>query len=122
MKPIYVNKEHEIIIEKYLDTVCSFAEQCSSKNKFNNYLDVLEQIIEYHNEYKIAAHTGNWSDFLLIIPINAQLQVGDVSPNFTGPICMNGEEINPDIVTGDYWSLYEEGYGKVTWINLFTSW
>ena len=58
----------------------------------------------------------------LMIPINAQLQVGDVSPNFTGPICMNGEEVNPDIVTGDYWSLYEEGYGKVTWINLFTSW
>ena len=58
----------------------------------------------------------------LMIPINAQLQVGDISPNFTGPICMNGEEINPDIVTGDYWSLYEEGYGKVTWINLFTSW
>ena len=58
----------------------------------------------------------------LMIPINAQLQVGDISPNFTGPICMNREDVNPDIVTGDYWSLYEEGYGKVTWINLFTSW
>ena len=58
----------------------------------------------------------------LMIPINAQLQVGDISPNFTGLICMNGEDVNPDIVTGDYWSLYEEGYGKVTWINLFTSW
>ena len=58
----------------------------------------------------------------LMVPINAQLQVGDISPNFTGPICMNGEDVNPDIVTGDYWSLYEEGYGKVTWINLFTSW
>ena len=58
----------------------------------------------------------------LMMPINAQLQVGDLSPNFTGPICMNGEDVNPDIVTGDYWSLYEEGYGKVTWINLFTSW
>ena len=58
----------------------------------------------------------------LMIPINAQLQVGDLSPNFTGPICMNGEDVNPDIVTGDYWSLYEEGYGKITWINLFTSW
>ena len=58
----------------------------------------------------------------LMIPINAQLQVGDLSPNFTGPICMNGEDVNPDIVTGEYWSLYEEGYGKVTWINLFTSW
>ena len=58
----------------------------------------------------------------LMIPINAQLQVGDISPNFTGPIFMNGEDVTPDIVTGDYWSLYEEGYGKVTWINLFTSW
>ena len=58
----------------------------------------------------------------LMIPINAQLQVGDISPNFIGPICINGEDVNPDIVTGDYWSLYEEGYGKVTWINLFTSW
>ena len=58
----------------------------------------------------------------LMMPINAQLQVGDISPNFIGPICMNGEDVNPDIVTGDYWSLYEEGYGKVTWINLFTSW
>ena len=70
MKPIYVNKEHEIIIEKYLDTVCSFAEQCASKPKYLNYLDVLDSIIEYHNEYKISTHTGNWLDFLLIIPIN----------------------------------------------------
>tara|TARA_Y100000814_G_scaffold248672_1_gene194704 strand:- start:254 stop:481 length:228 start_codon:yes stop_codon:yes gene_type:complete len=59
---------------------------------------------------------------LAVIPIQAQLQVGDLSPNFSGPICMNGEDVNPDIVSGDDWSLYEEGYGKVTWINLFTSW
>ena len=42
-----------------------------------------------------------------------QLEVGDISPDFTTPICMNGD--------GD-WSLYEEGANKVTWINLFTSW
>ena len=42
-----------------------------------------------------------------------QLEVGDTSPDFTTPICMNGD--------GD-WSLYEEGANKVTWINLFTSW
>ena len=59
---------------------------------------------------------------LAVMPIQAQLQVGDLSPNFSGPICMNGEDVNPDIVSGDDWSLYEEGYGKVTWINLFTSW
>ena len=59
---------------------------------------------------------------LTVMPIHAQLQVGDISPDFIGPICMNGEDVNPDIVTGDYWSLFEEGDGKVTWINLFTSW
>jgi len=42
-----------------------------------------------------------------------QLEVGDISPDFEAPVCMNGD--------GD-WSLYEEGAGKVTWINLFTSW
>ena len=56
------------------------------------------------------------------MPIHAQLQVGDISPDFSGPLCMNGEDVNPDIVTGDYWSLFEEGDGKVTWINLYTSW
>tara|TARA_B100001540_G_scaffold286620_1_gene280512 strand:+ start:15 stop:242 length:228 start_codon:yes stop_codon:yes gene_type:complete len=59
---------------------------------------------------------------LTVVPIHAQLQVGDISPDFSGPLCMNGEDVNPDIVTGDYWSLFEEGDGKVTWINLFTSW
>jgi len=48
------------------------------------------------------------------------LQVGDISPTFTEPICANGE--------GDF-DLYTEcngdengGYYKVTWINLFASW
>ena len=42
-----------------------------------------------------------------------QLEVGDISPDFEAPVCMNGD--------GD-WSLYEEAANKVTWINLFTSW
>ena len=47
----------------------------------------------------------------------SQLQVGDTSPDFEAPICMN-------ILDGmdDNWSLYEEGNGKVIWINLYTSW
>tara|TARA_B100001115_G_scaffold183187_1_gene181311 strand:+ start:1064 stop:1216 length:153 start_codon:yes stop_codon:yes gene_type:complete len=50
------------------------------------------------------------------------LQVGDISPDFEATVCMNGEDINPEIGNGSVWSLHEEGYGKVTWINLFTSW
>ncbi len=58
----------------------------------------------------------------LLGSIFAQLQVGDISPDFEATVCANGEDINPDIVNGSVWSLYEESYGKVTWINLFTSW
>ena len=58
----------------------------------------------------------------ILCPLSAQLQVGDISPDFEATICMNGEDVNPDIVSGSEWSLYEEGFGKVTWINLFTSW
>ena len=52
----------------------------------------------------------------------AQLQVGDTSPDFSAPVCANGEDVNPDFVNGDDWSLFDEGAGKVTWIYLFTSW
>tara|TARA_Y100001970_G_scaffold292269_1_gene432857 strand:- start:1526 stop:1699 length:174 start_codon:yes stop_codon:yes gene_type:complete len=55
-------------------------------------------------------------------PLFAQLQVGDISPDFEATVCMNGEDNNPGIGSSAMWSLYEEGYGKVTWINLFTSW
>ena len=45
-----------------------------------------------------------------------QLEVGDTSPDFTAPVCVN------DNTDDGAWSLYEEGANKVTWINLFTSW
>ena len=59
---------------------------------------------------------------IFINPIFSQLQVGDISPDFIADVCFNGEDVNPDLVNGDDWSLYDEGAGKVTWINLFTSW
>ena len=45
-----------------------------------------------------------------------QLEVGDTSPDFTAPVCVNDNTEDGD------WSLYDEGVNKVTWINLFTSW
>ena len=60
--------------------------------------------------------------FQLLCPLCAQLQVGDISPDFEATVCMNGENLDPDNGDGSVWSLYEDGYGKVTWINLFTSW
>ena len=52
-----------------------------------------------------------WADLVW-----GQLEVGDTSPDFTAPVCVN------DNTEDGYWSLYDEGANKVTWINLFTSW
>ena len=60
--------------------------------------------------------------FQLLFPLYAQLQVGDISPDFEATVCMNGENLDPGNGDGSVWSLYEDGYGKFTWIKLFTSW
>lgn len=39
--------------------------------------------------------------------------VGDYVNDFSGDICYNGDGT---------WSYNEHGLGRVTWINLFTSW
>ena len=74
----------------------------------------MKKLFEYLSRSFLLLH--------ILCPLSAQLQVGDISPDFEATICMNGEDVNPDIVSGSEWSLYEEGFGKVTWINLFTSW
>jgi len=61
--------------------------------------------------------------FLLWIYSNlfAQIQVGEISPNFSAPICANSDETT--------FNLYDYANGnvnggeyKVVWLNLFTSW
>ena len=42
-----------------------------------------------------------------------QLQVGDISPDFQAPVCVNGD---------GYWDYDTDGLNKITWINIFTSW
>ena len=46
-----------------------FSKEVSTKAKYNNYLDVIEIIIEYHNNYGKGVER-NWYDWLMIIPIN----------------------------------------------------
>ena len=69
-KPIYASEEHRNIIEAYLIMCQEFAKEVSSKSRYNNYLDVLETIIQYHNAYGSGRSENNWYDWLVIIPIN----------------------------------------------------
>ena len=69
-KPIYASEEHKTIIESYLLMCREFAKDVSSKSRYHNYLDVVETIIEYHNNYGSGVKENNWYDWLMIIPIN----------------------------------------------------
>ena len=69
-KPIYASAEHRTIIESYLTMCTEFAKDVSSKSRYNNYLDVVDTILEYHNNYGSGSSENNWYDWLVIIPIN----------------------------------------------------
>ena len=69
-KPIYSSIEHQTIIETYMAMCQGFAKDVSSKNRYQNYLDVVETILEYHNNYGAGSSEENWYDWLMIIPIN----------------------------------------------------
>jgi hypothetical protein len=72
-KPIYASEEHKTIIETYMLMCQEFAKEVSSKSRYNNYLDVLDTIVEYHNSYGSGTSENNWYDWLVIIPINVSV-------------------------------------------------
>ena len=73
-KPIYANTEHEVIISSYILMIKEFVRDVSNETRWNNFLEVLDILIEYHNNYgKGVRESGNYWDFLMILPINLSL-------------------------------------------------
>jgi hypothetical protein len=70
IKPIYASEEHKQIIETYITMCTEFAKDLSTKSRYNNFLDVVDTILEYHNNYGTGVKENNWYDWLMIIPIN----------------------------------------------------
>ena len=70
MKPIYASEEHRTIIDTYILMCTEFAKEVSTKSKYNNYLDVVDIIIEYHNGYGSGVKENEWYSWLMIIPTN----------------------------------------------------
>jgi hypothetical protein len=72
--PIYAGKGHEIIIEDYLMLVDSFVVDVANKQRYENFKEVMDIILEYHNNYgKYHKHATNWYDWIMIIPINVSV-------------------------------------------------
>jgi phosphoglycerol transferase MdoB-like AlkP superfamily enzyme len=70
-KVVYASQEHQAIIDIYINTCIQFVKDIATKNKFNNYLEVVDLVIEYSNGYgQGLKETGNFYDWIMIIPIN----------------------------------------------------
>ena len=67
---IYSSQEHKATLDVYINMCKEFAKDVSSKNKYNNYKDVMQVIFEYHNGYGNGVEENNFYDWLMIIPIN----------------------------------------------------
>jgi hypothetical protein len=69
-KPIYASKQHEIIIKDYMTMTKEFVKDLSNETRFNNYLDIFDIVIDYHNNYGSGLKEENWHDWVMILPIN----------------------------------------------------
>ena len=67
---IYSSEKHRSIIETYINMCKEFAKDVSSAQKYQNFIDVLHTILEYHNGYGSGVRENNFYDWLMIIPIN----------------------------------------------------
>ena len=72
-KTIYANEKHQQAIETYLLMCKEFAKETSTKVRYQNYLEVLDLILEYHNSYGTGTKEHNFFDWLMIIPINVSV-------------------------------------------------
>ena len=69
-KPIYSSEEHKSIIDVYLAMSKQFVQEITTQSRYNNYLEVIDIIIEYSNGYGQGVRENNFYDWLTIIPIN----------------------------------------------------
>ena len=69
-KPIYASQEHKVLIEAYITMVKEFVWDVSNDTRWSAFLEVLDVVIEYHNNYGKGVREHNYWDWLMILPIN----------------------------------------------------
>ena len=73
VKPIYANSEHEVIVSSYILMIKEFVKDVANETRWNNFLEVLDVLIEYHNGYGKGVRENNYWDWIMILPINLSL-------------------------------------------------
>ena len=72
-KPIYANTEHEVIVSSYILMVKEFVRDVANDTRYKNFLEVLDILVEYHNNYGKGVRENNYWDWVMILPINLSL-------------------------------------------------
>ena len=72
-KPIYANTEHEVIVSSYILMIKEFVKDLSNETRYNNFLEVLDILYEYHNNYGKGVRENNYWDWVMILPINLSI-------------------------------------------------
>ena len=72
-KPIYANTEHEVIVSSYILMIKEFVRDVANDTRYKNFLEVLEILYEYHNNYGKGVRENNYWDWVMILPINLSL-------------------------------------------------
>lgn len=70
---IYSSEHHKQIIEIYVEMCKQFAQEIATKTKYNNYLEVLQLIVDYSNGYGTGVRENNFYDWIMIMPINVSV-------------------------------------------------
>tara|TARA_R100000742_G_C4219362_1_gene43553 strand:+ start:43 stop:402 length:360 start_codon:yes stop_codon:yes gene_type:complete len=69
--PIYSSEDHKSIVDVYINMCKHFVQEVTTQTRYNNYLEVVDIIIEYSNGYgQGSKESGNFYDWITIIPIN----------------------------------------------------
>jgi hypothetical protein len=71
--PIYANNEHRVIISGYILMLKEFVRDVSNETRWQNYLEVLNIVIDYHNNYGKGNLENQYYDWLMILPINLSI-------------------------------------------------
>jgi len=69
-KVVYSSAEHKATVDVYLTMCKQFAQEVSTKAKYQAYIDVLSTIVDYHNGYGEGVRENNFYDWIMILPIN----------------------------------------------------
>tara|TARA_R100001594_G_scaffold148724_1_gene204595 strand:- start:1414 stop:1770 length:357 start_codon:yes stop_codon:yes gene_type:complete len=72
-KPMYANKEHEVVIRGFLKMNKEFVRDVANNDRWQNYIEVLNVVIDYHNNYSKGIREQNYWDWLMILPINVSV-------------------------------------------------